>query len=179
MKKSIFAYGIALLSVVTACQKSDDTKPDKIWFEQVNKTITASYPDSISGACKDLVFNINGNLTNGYQAFISQNSVPLICDGGNQFLVDENTNQIKALAENTEVSENGAWTNDTKLYLDQFTGQGEKYIGYRHLSFPSGKSIYYYGWIKIELSANKETLTILNRATNQTEFKNLNTGQIK
>ncbi len=179
MKKLIFAYGIMLLSVLTACRKSDNTKPDNIRFEQVNKTIIASGSDSISGACKDLVFHITGNLTNGFQAYISSNSIPILCDGGNQFLIDEKTNQIKALPENTEVSENGSWTNNTKLYLDQFTGQGEKYIGYRILSFPSGNNIYYYGWIKIELSANNESLTILNRATNQTEFNNLLTGQMK
>lgn len=179
MKNKIFTYGIVLLLIITACQKSDDTKPDNIKFEQINKIISADQPDSISGACKDLVFNINGNLTNGFQAFIDQNSFPLLCDGGNQFLIDEKTNQIKVLAENIEVSENGTWTTKAKLYLDQFSGQGEKYIGYRILSFPSGKNIYYYGWIKIELSSNKEKLTILNRATNQTEYTNLSTGQIK
>lgn len=179
MKKLIYSYGILLLLLITACQKSDHSKPDNIRFEQIDKTITATQPDSISGACKDLVFTVNGDLTNGYQAFISQNSMLLLCDGGNQFLVDENTNQIKALAENIEVSENGSWTNKTKLYLDQFSGQGEKYIGYRNMSFPSGESIYHYGWIKIELSADKASLTILNRATNQTQFNDLTTGQTK
>jgi len=117
-------------------------------------------------------------LTNGFEAYLSSNSIPILCDGGNQFLVDEETNQIKALTENTKVFENGTWTNNTKLYLDQFIGQGEKYIGYRMLSYPSGEIIYCYGWIKIKLSANKDTLIILNRATNQTEFNNLLTGQI-
>jgi len=182
MKKLIFAYGMVFLSVFAACRKSDNTnntKPDNIRFEQVNKTIIALQSDSISGACTDLVFNITGNLTDGFQAYISLNSIPILCDGGNQLLVDEKTNQIKVLPENTKVSENGSWTNNTKLYLDQFTGQGEKYIGYRILSFPDGNNIYYYGWIKIELSANNESLTILNRATNLTEFNSLSTGQMK
>jgi hypothetical protein len=177
MKKTFFIFGIVLLSVIAACKKSDNTKPDNIRFEQVNKTIIASQSDSISGACNDLVFSINGNSTDGFEAFLTSNAIALLCDGGNQFLVDENTNQISALTENAEISENGTWTNNAKLYLDRFTGQGEKYIGYRILSFPSGENIYYYGWIKIELSANKETMTILNRATNQTEFNHLSTGQ--
>ena len=177
MGKLNLTYGIVLIPVLSACQKSESTKPDNIKFEQVNKTIVASQPDSISGACKDIVFHIDGNPANGFQATISSNSIPLLCDGGNQFLVDENTNQIIALTENTRVSEKGTWANLSKLYLDLFTAHGEKYIGYRILSFPGGKNIYYYGWIKIELSANKDTLTILNRATNQTEFNHLTSGQ--
>ena len=182
MKKQILAYGIVLLSVFVSCRKSestpDNTKPDNISFEQFNKTIIATAYDSIPGCCKYIIFNITGDLTNGYEAYLSSNSIPILCDGGNQFLVDEKTNQIKVLTENTKVSENGTWTHNTKLYLDQFAGQGEKYIGSRMLSYPSGEYIYHYGWIKIKLSANKDTLTILNRATNQTEFNNLLTGQI-
>ena len=179
MRKFKFVYAVLILAAMTACEKANNTKPDKITFEQVNKTVTLTNSDSISGACQHLVFSVAGNAADGFQAYISSDSVIMLCDGSDQFLVYETTNQIKALGENTEVSEHGTWKRITWFSLDQFAGKGEKYVGYRILSFPDGNSKYYYGWIKLELSAGMENLKIINRATNYTEFNPITTGQVE
>lgn len=180
MRNSILGFGIVILTFLIACDKSDNDKPDNIIFKEIKKTVSVSKIDSINGICKAVVFGISGNNSDGFKAYITSNPMRVYCDAASQFLVHENTNQILLLKRNSAVSENGTWkSNAEMLYLDQFSGQGENFIGYRAVSFPGGTPIYYYGWIKIELSPKNETLKIFSRADNQTEFNAIKTGQVE
>ena len=101
------------------------------------------------------------------------------CDGFNNILVDSNTGNVLLLDESQKVSENDNWGSPNGICLDDFSGKGEKFIGYRAGFYPSGVTNYNYGWIKIELSSDKKTLRIIERATNYAENKFIKTGQIE
>ena len=72
-----------------------------------------------------------------------------------EILVNSDTKNALPLDENQKISETDNWEKSHGINLDDFAGKGEKYIGYRNGFYPSGITNYYYGWIKIELSAIK------------------------
>jgi len=180
MKTLKFLYAVVILSgLFFSCNKSEDLPPDNIIFTEINKTITLSNPDSILGTCKDLIFEIKE--TNSFEntVLIRLNDDLILCDGFNNILSNSDNGDVLTLDENQKVSENDNWKSADGICLDEFAGKGEKYIGYRSGFFPSGVTNYNYGWIKIELSSDKKTLKIIDRATNYTENKYIQTGQIE
>jgi hypothetical protein len=180
MKTFKFLYVVVIVSgLFFSCNKSEELPPDNIIFTEINKTITLSNPDSILGTCKDLIFEIKE--TNSFEnaVIIRLNDELILCDGFNNILSNSDNGNVLTLDENQKVSDNDNWKSANGICLDEFAGKGEKYIGYRSGFFPSGVTNYNYGWIKIELSSDKKTLKIIDRATNYTENKYIQTGQIE
>jgi len=160
-----------------SCNKTEPDKTnDNIDFTTVNKTIVIQKNDSISGTCKDLIFEINSNKQIEFSSILKVNSNLIVCDGYNSIITNSYTEKVLLLNEEFEISETSNWTEIQNLSLDDFAGKGEKYIGYRACFFPSGVDNFNYGWIKIKLSINKDTLAIISRATNHTNYKSIKTG---
>lgn len=134
--------------------------------------------DSISGTCKDLIFEINSNNQIEFSSILRINSSHILCDGYNSIIANSNTENVLPLNVEFEISETSKWIRLQNLNLDDFAGKGEKYIGYRSCFFPEGIDNFNYGWIKINLSTNKDTLSIISRATNHTNYKSIKTGQL-
>lgn len=169
----------SITMMVFSCNKPNDVIQDNIIFYQINKTVTTSHPDSIDGTCKDLIFKVQVLNQSDNTAIISLNNEKISCDGFNNILADSNTGKVLILNENQKIYENGDWKSANGICLDEFAGKGEKFIGYRSGFYPSGVTNYNYGWIKIELSSDKKTLKIIERATNITENKPINAGQME
>ncbi|WP_457611180.1 hypothetical protein [Lutibacter sp.] len=179
MKTLKLFYAIAIVGLFFSCNKSDDLPDDNIIFTEINKTISVLNSDSISGGCKNLIFEIKEIDSSGNTAIIKLNNEMICCDGFSNILATSDNKNASPLAENQKISENGNWVGPNGICLDEFAGKGEKYIGYRSGFYPSGITNYNYGWIKIELSSDKKTLKIIERATNYTENKCIKTGQIE
>ena len=180
MKKVILGTTILLFTVLISCNKSTSTgESDEIIFEQINKTITFSNTDSISGTCKYLIFEVEMDREALYSANIKTNNVMIACDGSNNILVESPSENILSLDGNYEISQAADWDVVSKLNLDAFAGQGENFIGYRASFFPDGVTNYHYGWIKINLSENEDTLEIISRATNYTNNKLIFSRQLQ
>jgi len=162
----------------------DKTEPeiviDDILFEQINKTILVHESDSRTGICKALIFEITSENQTEPSAILKINSnTDLICCGGyNSVLTDSNAENVIPLNDSFDIAENLNWNGINDLNLDGFAGNGEKYIAYRVCYLPDGIEKFKFGWIKIRLSINKDTLTIISRATNQSNNLPIKTGQM-
>ena len=81
MKTLNFLLVITIVGgLLLSCDKSDDKPSDNIVFTEINKTITLSNPDSISGACKDLIFEIKEVSPTEKTVAIRLNDVFVLCD---------------------------------------------------------------------------------------------------
>ncbi|HOF15433.1 MAG TPA: hypothetical protein PLF32_03010 [Bacteroidales bacterium] len=176
MKKLNFAVAFIIVIFFTACEKPTHLKSDCIVFQKINKTITVSQNDTI---LNDVIFTVTGNDTDGIHAYVYRvGEQLLIGNGSNDFLFNED--KIIVLNHNDIIASTsiGTWGNKEKLYIDDFAGKGEKYIGFRlGLSYPPFSCFYY--WIKISLSADKKTLKIISMAHNNMEDNPILAGQIK
>lgn len=181
MKISKIIFLIALTISMFSCEKTEDLpeSKDNIIFKSINKTITELANDSIIGTCKNLIFEINKLSQSEYTAIIRLNNEMIYCDGFSNILANSNNGDALLLDENRKILETDNWGTSNGICLDDFAGRGEKYIGYRSGFFPSGVTNYNYGWIKIELSSDKRTLKIIDRATNYAENQPIMTGQTK
>lgn len=178
MKTLRFLYLVTIVGgLFFSCSKSDDLPPDNIIFTVINKTITLSNSDSIDGTCKKLIFEIKETNSSENTVIIKLNDELINCNGFSNILVNTTTGDALPLDENRRISETDNWESSNGISLDDFAGKGEKYIGYRSGFYPSGVTNYNYGWIKIELSSDKSTLKIIDRATNYAENKYIKTGQ--
>ena len=169
---SLFFTGILL----TSCEKTERL-PDQIIYENIDKTITLTNPDSIQGACKDIVFAITQKNTNEKSVVVSMDNSPVLCDAYSDILVTDDNNKVLTMKDGVMVSGKGNWTFIDSLCLDDYAGKGPMYVGYRAASYPSGIINYYYGWIKLELSSDKQTLKLFDRASNYTANNSILTGQ--
>lgn len=173
---------ILLLTIIIvgsmSCKKTE-TVNDDIDFKALNKTIVIQENDSISGTCKDLVFEVFSINQTDFSSTLKTNSEQIACDGYNNICTNSDTEKVVPLNGGFVISEMSHWTGVHDLSLDDFAGKGEKYIGYRSCFFPSGIDNFHYGWIKISLSINKDTLEIISRATNHANYKSIKTGQVK
>jgi len=181
MKNNILIIVLILSALLLSCKKSDTSNPgNNIVFEQINKTIIVPSSDTISGACRKLIFELPANPPNGGKAILTENNGIMECDGFNSFLVDAQNQNVIVLDENVLVSSNGNWyETNTGLILNDFEGKGGKYIGYRAYFYPDGVIAFRYGWIKIELTPNHDTLQVISRATNLSYNQPIMTGQTK
>ena len=83
-----------------------------------------------------------------------------------------------ALAEGTEITETGYWSEKTSvlgtfLQGGKFQGNGERYLGIR---FPDGGK-YKYGWVKLYCSMHNDTLRIIEYAYNDISENSIFAGQ--
>ncbi|MBP7102610.1 MAG: hypothetical protein PHC83_03880 [Bacteroidales bacterium] len=172
MRKLI--YLIVLVFIITACEPPYHPKPDYITFYKINHTIGVSESYTLDNG---MIFKIDMNEYNEVSASILKQKYSSYGDGYTKVLVNYN-NQIFMLNEDYSITSSNHWGSSAKISLEQFAGKGEKYIGYRHQSPPLGND-YYYGWIKISLSADKKTLHIISNAINYTENNPILAGQMK
>ena len=182
MKTTKILYVIVIIAGLFCSCDKEELPADRIFYTPINKTITLSNPDSIEGVCYDIIFEIIETDASGITVMTRLDFDPdLLCNGFNEIIAAVENGDVLILGENQLISEDDNWqgVGGHGLCLDNFAGKGEKYIGYRAGFFPSGVTDYNYGWIKIELSANKDTLKIIDRATNYTENKGIKTGQMK
>lgn len=177
MKKILFLSLVILAVFLSSCGDNIDMPEDDIVYSEINKIVTVSSIDSIDGGCKYLTFKIDTNNVAREQVLIYKKLDTLLdCDGYSQ-LVSSNTNMLDIINKDEIISESNSWNRDT-VYIDNFAGKGEKYIGYRAVSYGSSTR-YYYGWIKVELSADKSLLKIISRADNLTEGNSIKAGQLE
>jgi len=177
MKKNTILFLTIIFASTMSCKKTE-TVNDDIDFKSLDKTIVIENNDSISGTCKDLIFTINSSNQIDFYSVLRINSSLIACDGYNSILTNPGTDEVSPLDEGFEISEASNWTGVQDLSLDDFAGIGEKYIGYRSCFYPEGVDNFNYGWIKIKLSENNDTLKIINRATNHTNYKSITAGQV-
>ena len=175
----LFLFVIILVSLISCNKTESEKRNDIINFENINKSIVKYEFDSISGTCKNMIFEVISGNQMDFSAILRINSELILCDGYNSILTNSNTGKVVPLNEDFVISETSDWTGIHDLSLDDFAGEGEKYIGYRSCFFPSGIDNFNYGWVKIRLSINKDTLSIISRATNYSNYKSIKAGQIK
>jgi hypothetical protein len=177
MKKTTIIILALIFASAMSCKKTE-TSDDNIDFETLNKTIVGHNSDSISGTCKDLIFTINSNNQTDFYSVLGINSSLVEYDGYNSILTNPDNEKVFPLDEGLIISEASNWTGIQNLSLDDFAGAGEKYIGYRSCFYPEGIDNFNYGWIKVKLSENKDTLSIICRATNHANYQSITTGQV-
>ncbi|MBN2779295.1 MAG: hypothetical protein JXR36_16815 [Bacteroidales bacterium] len=177
MRKILFLTSIILAIFLSSCKDEIKLPEDQIFYSEINKTVTVSSIDSIDGCCKYLTFKIDTNNVTDKQVFIFKRLDPLLdCDGYSQ-LAASRTNMLDVINKDESISESNSWNGDT-VYLDDFAGKGEKFIGYRAIAYGSSTA-HYYGWIKLELSADKSLLKIISRADNLTADNPIKAGQVE
>ncbi len=176
MKKLNFLCAIALLIFATVSCSKKDEKKDNIIFENIQQFI--NMPNNvIKDFDKKYLFKLIHTNNNSYSAIFTIKNSMIIGDAYASVIVKENTNTVMPLEKGFVVSESSNWLSIKDLNLECFAGKGEKFIGYQLCTYPQGEKDYNYGWIKIKLSVNKDTLWIINRATNNTQNKSILTGQ--
>lgn len=168
---------LSLLFGFIGCQKNNTEIQDDIIFKDISKLIIAPNNDSIKGVCRNLIFEIISENNIDFTTILTSNNNTIVCDGNNNIITIANTKKVSPLDKKIEILETSNWTTAHNLSLDDFAGKGEKFIGYRSCEYPNGENEYYYGWIKIRLSKNKDTLKIISRASNRTKGKLILTGQ--
>lgn len=179
IKRYVILIAVITISVFSCSKDKTEDPANVIVFKEINKTIISPGVDSISGTCKDLRFEIITNSQSENIIILTTNSSLILCDGSSNIMADTITSKVLVLDEQTQISNEESWAGVRDLSLDDFAGLGEKYIGYRSCFFPEGIDQYRFGWIKIKLSPNKDTLTIISRADNQTINKAIAAGQVE
>lgn len=172
MKKLI--YLIAIVFIITACEDRDHPKPDYITYFEINDTIGVLERDTLYNR---LIFNISNDSDSLHAYIINFDFTGWVGFGPYSLLLVDNEEKISMLNKNDSINLSKEWkAGFQRLYLDQFAGQGEKYIGYcDRTDVPQ----YYYGWIKISLSADKKTLHIISRAINRASDNPILAGQME
>lgn len=172
----IFIVFISFISF--SCEKVEN-KPDQIVYESLNKTISIAASDSIRGACLDLIFSIKENDKKEKSAMVNPDSSEPMCDAYNEFLVTDENDCAHLIKPGEIISEKGKWSSANNLCLDQFAGKGPMFLGHRIASYPSGEIDYYYNWIRIEFSADKLILKLIDRGENMAPNNPIRAGQLK
>ena len=172
MKKLI--YLIVLVFIITACEDRDHPKPDYIVYTEINDTVNVSESDTLYN---DLIFNISNDSDGLHAYIINFDYTDMLGVFYYSFLIVDDKDAILILNKNDTINSSKEWkTGVKKLYLDQFAGKGEKYIGYcDRTDVPQ----YCYGWIKISLSTDKKTLLIISRAINKAKENAILAGQME
>ena len=170
---------LVLSGIFTTCRKSDTPiNTRNIVVEQLDMTIVYPSKDTISSVCGRLIFTVKTDSAGLKTAILSGGSGILECQEFNSFLTSVQNGHAVVLDNNVQVPPSGNWQAVyPAISLNDFAGKGEKFIGYSAYSYPQGSISYRYGWIKIKLSANRDTLKLLSRATNQTYGQVILTGQ--
>ncbi len=184
MKKLLFISVLLSSLFLSACKEKENTPQpmDDISYYAIDKTIVAGQIDSLNTmGYSPLYFKIDtSNHAIHVYGYEKRDTVGYLCDCGFAILVSTDNNHFEMLNKNEPIDKSGFWGRgvDT-LSLDAFAGKGKKYIGTQSLSFSSGVDEFYYAWIGIELSADKQTLKIIDAASNRTMGRAIKAGQKK
>lgn len=182
MKKITLFLLIAI--VFTACEDKIELD-DLISYSDINLIINDGQSDTIARSCDAyLVFEVNTNNSTGQQAFIyfdhEIGDSLLQSDCINNIAIESNHN-AQVFVYDDCISEDATWTeneNDT-IYLDDFAGQGDAFIGYRMGEDPFETDNYNYCYIKINLAADLSNLKIISRANNLAKGNSIKAGQME
>ena len=164
----------------SSCKKKDNNNEVKndIATTSLNKVLIHEGVDTLNNVTIFEIYKVNDSL---HARIKFQRPLP-VGDGGINYLMNHMTADIIALTYGTSISANNSWTDTTatnSYSLVNFKGKGDQYIGVRNFFFPEGVTHYTFGWLKINLSANSDTLKIIESATNTTENLPILAGQIK
>jgi hypothetical protein len=189
MERKIFYIVIFIFSiVVVSCKKKENNDvytpvvADDIRSYDVNKMITATGSDSIIMSCWYSIFSIehspDSTSSDTLAAFLKMPENPGEGDCGLAYQVEPSDSDVKVLSENEVISHTNLFNSGFyhPLNLRNFRGQGIKYIGFDICSTYS-TLCYYYGWIKIELSSDCDSLKIYSFALNNTKNMEIKAGQ--
>ncbi len=176
MKKVLIVASVLIVLVLSSCKKESVLPKDDIYYTEINKTVTKGGADSIPAVLGYYVFQIDTTSALHQQVVMFKSFDELVlCDAFDELAVWGN-NVAHLFTMNESIFSDATWS-ENAVYLDGFAGKGEQYIGYRVNSFPGGEYEYYYGWIKIKLSEDKNTLQIIGKAGNHTEGNPIKAGQ--
>ena len=144
-----------------------------IHHRTINKTITLKMTYNL---------DIDGDSINDFTMYIDTLPIPVeyycIMDAlaGDEMLDSSEHGYLTALDKDATMG--GPWSGGHAVLgtypATQFAGLGNKYVGLRH--FVGGD--FYYAWLLVNLSANRDTLTILESGYNDIPNSSLKTGQI-
>lgn len=179
MKQPIFSIlTLLILTFYSSCKKSE-TDADNISTYKINEVLYGESVDTINEL--STVFEIYkvGDSLRAKLCF----PVPLmISDGGCTYLKDSKTGNIIALKSGEIISDKENWNDkiaSSSFSLINFIGKSEMYIGTKGSVYLDGTMNIHYGWLKIYLSSNCDTLKIIDGATNLTNGNSINAGQKK
>ncbi len=183
MKKLLFISVLLSSLFLSACKEKDTPQPiDNISYHAIDKTIVAGQIDSLNTmGYSPLYFKIDtSNHAIHVYGYEKRDTVVYSCDGFSASFVSVDKHHFQMLNKNETIDKSGFWGGavDT-LSLDDFAGKGKKYIGKLSVYYPSGVDEFYYGWVGIELSADKRELKIIDAASNRTMGRSIKAGQKK
>jgi len=179
--KTTFQFSLILILLIGISCKKNKTENQQnadIILTQINKSIIGVGEDSISGFCKAIIFEISSYSPTKFNAQLTENTSLNLCDGFNTLVLDS-SNYTHLFNENELISSGNTWGAIKNINLANFAGKGEKYLGFKLCSFPSGILFYHFGWIKIDLSKNCDTLNIISQAINYADNQSIRAGQMK
>jgi len=181
MKQIILLLGFgAFLVLNISCKKKSDTNtnnPDKIYYSTVDKILIKESADTVDRFVFE-IYKVGDSLRTRLRYVVDN----ILGDGGHELLYEVNSGNILLFNLNDVISGQNRWDDtitSNNFSLNNFSGQGNKYIGFRNFSFPDGKTRYCYGWYQIMNSINNDTLKIIDMAVNQTEGNSIKAGQKK
>ncbi len=177
MKTNIILITLTIIYIITGCKKNSESLPDHIIYKELNKVIISPNMDSIDDVCVSMVFYFVIDQDSILHVKVRHDLTGGVCDAYYSIGTVPQTELICPKGENIHINDEINWYSSNSLQLDHFVGVGEKYIPYRICTYPSGTKMYFYGWILINLSQTGDTLTIISRATNNTEGNSILTGQ--
>lgn len=181
--KKIFVLSIISVFLITSCKKDNDDKnedksTDNIEVYDINENIGIDESLTVTQTCPDMVFSIEGSLKQVLHCEMSGD--PFGCDGGGlRVIVDEN-GDVKKMNEGDIISSSASYESVDKysnLSLENFSGQGEKYIGFASSQITSEGVTNSYGWLKIELNGLASNLKIHAMAVNHVVGNPIKAGQ--
>ncbi len=183
MKKLLFISVLFSSLFLSACKEKEDTPQptDNISYHIKNKTLLAGETYTYRSGCFNYYFTIDTTNTNDIHVYgYSISEEGCIGDGSIRFLASVDSTHFKMLETNTIIgAAPDTWKIDT-LYLDHFANKGKKYIGVvYHQGSSTPEDIYHYGWVGVELSADKQTLKFIDAASNCTMGRPIKAGQKK
>lgn len=176
MKSTV--YLIFLFFMFLSCERVEN-QPDQIEYESINKVISLSSSNSIRGACKDIIFSITEKGNHVKSAVLSIDTTTSMCDAHNDILVSSNPENVHMILQGESIGKEGTWNWFDSLCLDEFAGKGPMFLGHRIANYSTGEIVYYYNWIRIELSADKLTLKLIDRGQNNTPNNSIRAGQMQ
>ncbi len=177
MRKIQCFISIILVIFLSSCNDKIEMPEDEIVYSEINKIVTMANSDSVITTRITLVFEIDTCKENNKQVAVYRIFDSLAdCDGYEQISTSDNK-AAYMFNKSDIIPGNNLWADDF-AYLDNFAGKGEKFIGYRDVATYNGL-MYYYSWIKVELSADKSQLKIISMADNLVEGNPIKAGQVE
>jgi hypothetical protein len=190
--KSVYVILSVLLIIAVSCNKDlgetppPPPQPAVVYFQEINRMITSS--DIIETIELDLNNSGTTNLTFQIVNLNEFNNPPLQSDSlavivstsGVQILDNSNFGYADALNSNFVLNSTLNWRLSNSFVLGtlanggNFAGQGPKYLGFRVYNSTTD---HYYGWVLLECSQARDTLTVVSCGMNEALNKPIQTGQ--